>query len=321
MSATGREGESRRRASAKQSARQKRQLADVKELFDRNPRMSLRGTGTYLGVSFSAVRTRLRKLGKKPLRRGIEPELPERVKRQRKEWCAEMLEKIAEDPTFLQKIVWTDEKIFKPKWLERGSTQNMRVRVDKSIRKRDVPAELATVERKAWGQSVMAAWGVTARHKLDPYFVDAGAKINSQAYQALVSQTYAPYIFARVGDDFHFQQDNAPSHVSKSTMKYLIREFGEDRLLKPKFPPLSPDLTVLDYSLWAILDQRLHSVWKDRVNSEATLRAAVKTEINLLSQDVIRRAIEDDMPRRLRACLAADGGRFERQEKHRRRAA
>ncbi len=52
------------------------------------------------------------------------------------------------------------------------------------------------------------------------------------------------------GANYVLQQDGAPCHTSKKTLKWLVEN-------KLKFwPPNSPDLNPLDYSIWAYVAQK-----------------------------------------------------------------
>jgi len=59
---------------------------------------------------------------------------------------------------------------------------------------------------------------------------------------------------ARGSDTFIFQQDNAPSHRAKDTIKMLRREIPD--LIGPNlWPPNSPDVNLVDYKVWGVMQQ------------------------------------------------------------------
>jgi len=64
-----------------------------------------------------------------------------------------------------------------------------------------------------------------------------------------------PAITHVVGDTFVFQQDNAPSHHAKDTIKLLQQE-TPDFIGTDLWPPNSPDLNPVDYKVWGVMQQR-----------------------------------------------------------------
>jgi len=78
-------------------------------------------------------------------------------------------------------------------------------------------------------------------------FVDPGMKVNSQYYRdVLLSQQMLPAIKHVAGDTCVFQQDNAPSHRAKDTIK-LVQQEMPDFTGPDLWPPNSPDLNPVDY--------------------------------------------------------------------------
>jgi len=59
------------------------------------------------------------------------------------------------------------------------------------------------------------------------------------------------------GNDFIFQQDGAPSHRLKHIMAYL--KTNVPSFIQPSnWPPNSPDLNPVDYSIWGALQQLVY---------------------------------------------------------------
>jgi len=59
------------------------------------------------------------------------------------------------------------------------------------------------------------------------------------------------------GNDFTFQQDGAPSHRLKHTVAYL--KTNVPSFIQPSnWPPNSPDLNPVDYSIWGALQQLVY---------------------------------------------------------------
>uniref|UniRef100_A0A914DV54 Transposase n=1 Tax=Acrobeloides nanus TaxID=290746 RepID=A0A914DV54_9BILA len=111
-----------------------------------------------------------------------------------------------------------------------------------------------------------------------------------------------------------FQQDGAPSHKAEETQN-LIRDnvpgFIEVDINPQRnngeWPPNSLDLSILDYSLWSILEAEACS--KPHQSVEALKKSLVKAW-NAIPQEVIDRIV-NDFPKRLKKCIDARGDHFE----------
>ena len=109
-------------------------------------------------------------------------------------------------------------------------------------------------------------------------------------------------------------QDGAPSHKAEETQNFIrdnVPEFIEVDISPQRnngeWPPNSPDLNVLDYSLWSIL--KADACAKPHQSIEA-LKKSLVAAWNRIPQDVIDRAV-DDFPKRLKKCIDAGDGHFE----------
>ena len=101
----------------------------------------------------------------------------------------------------------------------------------------------------------MVSVAVSKLGKTDLVFVDPGAKINSVYYcNNVLEQGLLPEIRHISNNDVVFQQDGAPAHRSRHTVAYPhcnVPEFIEPE----NWPPNSPDLNRVDYSVWGALQQ------------------------------------------------------------------
>ena len=103
-----------------------------------------------------------------------------------------------------------------------------------------------------------------------------------------------------------FQQDSAPAHAAKSVVRFLT-ENVPDLISPQEWPPSSPDLNPLDYSIWAILEKR---ACRKLHRNLATLKASLRREWARLDLETIENAI-NSWPERLKKCAALKGERFE----------
>jgi len=89
-------------------------------------------------------------------------------------------------------------------------------------------------------------------------FVDPGVKINGYNYrEVLLSQQLLPAIWQVSGDFFLFQQDSAPAHRARKTIKLL--QWETPAFISPDlWPPNSPDLNPVDYKVWGVMQDRIY---------------------------------------------------------------
>ena len=89
-------------------------------------------------------------------------------------------------------------------------------------------------------------------------------------------------------DMFIFQQDSAPAHRARETIQ-LLSHNTPDFIGPEMWPPNSPDLNPVDYSLWSVIEQR---VYQSRINNVDELRQRLIAVWNGLEQNVTDTAID-----------------------------
>ncbi|UYV82231.1 hypothetical protein LAZ67_21001404 [Cordylochernes scorpioides] len=97
------------------------------------------------------------------------------------------------------------------------------------------------------------------------------------------------------GEHWIFQQDSAPAHKAKSTQQWL--ETNVPEFIKAnKWPSGSPDLNLLDYSLWAYLEEK---VCYKRYHNLDKLKSALVRAMKEIPLEKVRATI-DQWPERTR---------------------
>jgi inhibitor of nuclear factor kappa-B kinase subunit alpha len=152
-------------------------------------------------------------------------------------------------------------------------------------------------------------WGALSKiAKLPLVFVDSGVKINAKFCKTEILESQLK-VWADATHGFgnwRFQQDSAPAHMAKLTQEWCKDECP-DFISTSEWPPSSPDLNPLDYSVWGVLEARVNAMIHRSLNS---LKQKLIKEWDRLSMDYVRATI-DALPKRLRAVVKAKGGRFE----------
>ena len=120
-----------------------------------------------------------------------------------------------------------------------------------------VPIDHKMIFKSQKPQSVMVFAAVTTDgHKSPIIFVEANTKINSDIYIEILKDKIYPCVLSIYGKGpFVFQQDGAPSYTARKTQEWLTVNFPGfwDKSI---WPPYSPDLNGMDYSIWSILESK-----------------------------------------------------------------
>ena len=142
-------------------------------------------------------------------------------------------------------VIWTDEKIFTVQRV--WNRQNDRIW---AVNLEDIPIGDRTQFCRQHPAHIMVWGGVTCDGRKTPLIViPEGVKINSDTYIDMLDTKVAPWIEGEVWEDgYTFQQDGAPSHTSNRTQAWLKANFM-DFWPKDLWPPSSPDLNPMDYSV------------------------------------------------------------------------
>jgi len=141
----------------------------------------------------------------------------------------------------------------------------------------------------------------------DIHFLAPGVKVNGEYYRdTVLRKMLLPDIRRVSGDLYTFQQDSAPAHRARATVE-MLRMNTPDFIPPDLWPPNSPDLNPVDYSIWGILEEK---VYQHRINNLDELKQRLRTEWCNLDHAVVAAAIRQ-WRRRLTACVHAGGGHFE----------
>ena len=150
-------------------------------------------------------------------------------------------------------ILFSDEKTFTVE--ESHNSQNDRILAPSS---KSISIEEKFVDRVQKPKYLMVWAGVSANCRTNMIFVPEGVKIDSKTYKELILESEIKHAGTKLfkNEDWIFQQDSAPAHASKATQSWL-REENIEFISKEELPPSSPDLNLLDYSVWGHYKQGL----------------------------------------------------------------
>ncbi|GFX29845.1 transposable element Tc3 transposase [Trichonephila clavipes] len=153
---------------------------------------------------------------------------------------------IAVVPDFHQRILFSDEVHF---WLNGYvNKQNCRIWSEANPQ---VYVETPLHPEKLTVWCALWAGGI-----IGPYFKNYechNVTVNGDRYKALITNFFIPVLNNHDVQELWFQQDGATCHTALATIHLLKDTFG-DRLISRfgpvNWPPISYDLTPLDYFLW-----------------------------------------------------------------------
>jgi len=115
-------------------------------------------------------------------------------------------------------------------------------------------------------QSLMVSVTVSSLGATQLHFLEPGVKVNGDYYRNTVLLNMLLLDIRSVfGEYYVFQQDGAPAHRARDTVTMLQRETPE--FIPPEmWPPNSPDLNPVAYSIWGMLQERVYRLWIHDVN-------------------------------------------------------
>lgn len=284
----------------KRTIRTRKNQERIRERVRRNPRVSMRKVARDTGISLRSVRRIAKEdLQLTPYKLHKVQLLTDDNKRVRLERCQQLLLSHA-SPRKWSSILFTDEKLFTIEQFH--NHQNDRIWSVES------PGSSGVVEHRQNPKAVMVWAGICATGKTPLVFVDQGVKVNQEVYRRdILEAVLVPWAQQHFGNKrWTFQQDSAPAHRAKRTQEWCKAHFP--RFITPReWPPYSPDLNPMDYSLWSILEARACA---KRHNSVEELKRSLTREWARISQDELRGAAKN-FRTRLELCVAAQGGHFE----------
>ena len=206
----------------------------------------------------------------------------------------------------LKKTFFSDESIFT---IEGRYNPKNDVIYTHEKKKADVDESRLHHDRSNFPRSIMVSGAVSMLGKTSLYIIEQGVRMDSGYYCENLLSELIPEMSGLSAGDFIFQQDGARCHTSKYTMKYLDENLPEDAdvLLPEDWPPHSPDLNPLDYSIWSSLARK---VYKVKIRDVHHLCERLAVAWDELSQQEINRVIKS-FRKRLKCCRDAGGRRFE----------
>ena len=147
---------------------------------------------------------------------------------------------------YWDRVIWSDESNFV--YMGTGG----KIRIWKKKNENIIPNEFDTA--KKFGKFSIGVWGCFDGHGHRALTIYEG-RVNTASYIKILQENLIPITKHIVGGHRPiFQQDNAPAHKSKKTLKWL----DEMKLIVLDWPTYSPDLNPIE-NVWGIIKRKLES--------------------------------------------------------------
>ena len=214
-------------------------------------------------------------LGLRPYKKRIVPLMTDAPKLQRKKFANWVRTNFKKENTL--KILFSDEKLFDIDGVH--DAQNDRIwAVDRG----EADKSGGRKQKRKFPQKVMVWLGVCSKGVTSLVILDKGTT-DHEKYIREVLPVAIKYGNKMFGDDWTYQQDGATPHTHELTQQWCKNNFPSF-IDKDHWPPNSPDLNPLDYSIWDEFVQQMN--W-NKVQSKKTLIEGLKRAVKRIRQEVI----------------------------------
>lgn len=268
--------------------------------YTQSPKKSQRRASAELGISRTSVQRIMKEIGLKPYRPRLLHALNEDDFDRRVQFCENFITQFNDDPTFVDKIIWTDEATFK---------LNGRINRHNAVYWADEnPHEILTKEVNTPGVTVWG--GLTSDGLLGPFFFDD--TVTATSYLNMLEDKVWPIISRRPNaEEIIFQQDGAPPHFALIVRTWLDQHFPNrwmGRRGPIEWPARSPDLSPPDFFLWGVLKDKVYQ--HGRPQNINHLKDLIRREWATITPQMCERVTHSVIDR-FEDCINANGGHFE----------
>ena len=177
------------------------------------------------------------------------------------------------------KILFSDEKLFDIDGVY--NNQNDRVW---AVSRGEADKQGGTKQTRNFPEKVMV-WLAVCSKGVSPLVIFENGTVDHSRYTQEVFPVALEYGDKVFGNQWTFQQDNGKPHVHRLTQQWCRDNFPSF-IDKDHWPPNSPDLNPLDYSIW---DEFVHAIKWDNVTSKKTLIEGLKKSVKKIRTEVVHR--------------------------------
>lgn len=258
------------------TVRTKKIVKKVKTRLNGKKRVSVRILSRELKISKTTAHRILKKdLGCKAYKKTIKPLLTDDHKMKRKQFVNWIRTNFRKEDTM--RILFSDEKMFDIDGIY--NAQNDRIC---AVDRVEADKKGGTKQMRKFAQKVMVWLGVCS-NGVSPLVIFDKGTVNHEIYIQKVLPVALKYGNQVFGDNWTFQQDGATPHTHNLTQQWCQENF-HSFIDKEHWPPNSPDLNPLDYSIW---DEFAHVMNWNKIKSKKTLIKELKCAVKKIRSDVV----------------------------------
>lgn len=273
--------------------------------FSEDPTTSIRKVASELNLTEWKVWTVVNGDGRHPFHYTPVQGLDEGDPIRRLAFCRFLLNSDIEEPSFLKRILWTDESKF-----DRDGITNFHNLHYWEKKNQNPHMKKQVSSQRRFSVNVWA--GVIANTFLGPHYLPNN--LNGHAYLSFL-QNDLPVILEdmplNIRRDMIYQNDGCPAHYARSVRDYFDNTFPNRWIGRNGpilWPARSPDLTPVDFFVWGRLKDL---VYDEEIMDIAHLRRKIEAGCIIIKNEMKLRVTTTEVRRRARACVRNSGGHFE----------
>ncbi len=175
------------------------------------------------------------------------------------------------------RILFSDEKLFDSDGIY--NSQNERIW---AATRADADAKGGIRQTRKFPIKVMV-WLAVCSKGVSPLIVFEKGTVDHNRYIREVLPVALRYGNATFGDHWTFQQDGATPHTHQETQAWCAKHFP-NFIDKDHWPPNSPDLNPLDYSIW---DEFASHIQWNKIKTKKDLVNEIRRAVNDIRLDVV----------------------------------
>ena len=256
--------------------RTKNLIQKVKNRLKCKRKVSSRKMAQDFDVSRTTVRRILKEdLGCYAYKKRIEPLMTNAQKDKRKKFANWIRTNFTKEQTL--RFVFSDEKMFDIDGIY--NSQNDRIW---ACDRREADEKGGRKQERKLPQKVMV-WLAVCSKGVSPMVIFGKDSVDHERYIEEVLPVALKFGNKCFGNDWTFQQDGARPRIHIKTQQWCA-EYFPSFFDKDHWPPNSPDLNLLDYSIW---DEFAHQMNLDRVQSKKTLIEELKRAVKKIRETVV----------------------------------